>query len=154
MARVLSEVFFIVSHYMKSVIHKSLAIFMAGVVLFTTMSFALDVHYCGDTMVDFSFIQKVDTCGMEKISNASSCENSSISEKSCCKDHQFVKQAQEDLKISFDQFSFGQQLFVVSFAYSYISLFEATNSTEASFADYPPPFIERDVQVLHQTFLI
>lgn len=139
---------------MKSVIHKSLAVFMAGVVLFTTMSFAVDVHYCGNTMVDFSFVQKADTCGMEKLSPISSCENSSINEKSCCKDEQFVKQGQQDLKISFDQLSFGQQIFVASFAYSYISLFEATQSTDAAFVTLPPPFIERDVQVLHQTFLI
>ncbi len=139
---------------MKSIIHKSLAVFMAGVVLFTTMSFAVDIHYCGDTLVDFSFVQKVDTCGMEKMADTSSCENPSVSEKSCCKDHQFVKQGQDDLKLSFDQLSFGQQIFVASFAYSYISLFEATQSTEVPFVAYPPPFIERDVQVLHQTFLI
>ncbi|SRX54843.1 HYC_CC_PP family protein [Aequorivita sp. CIP111184] len=139
---------------MKSLIHKSIAVFMAGVVLFTTMSFAVDIHYCGDTLVDFSFTQQVDSCGMEEMPTVANCENSSITEKSCCKDQQFIKQGKDDLKISFEQLSLQQQIFVASLTYSYISIFEGTESNVVPFVAYPPPFIERDVQVLHQTFLI
>lgn len=127
---------------------------MAGVVLFTTMSFAVDMHYCGDTLVDFSFIQQVGSCGMEEMPTVANCENSSITEKSCCKDQQLIKQGKDDLKISFEQLSFQQQIFVASLTYSYISIFEGTESNVVPFVAYPPPFIERDVQVLHQTFLI
>ncbi len=45
---------------MKQFIHKSMAVFMAAVVLMTTMSFTVDMHYCGDSLVDFSFVQKVE----------------------------------------------------------------------------------------------
>ena len=38
---------------MKKFLHKSMAILMAVVVLFTTMSFTVDMHYCGDSLVDF-----------------------------------------------------------------------------------------------------
>ena len=51
---------------MKQLIHKSMTVFMAAVVLMTTMSFTIDMHYCGDSLVDFSFVQKAETCGMEK----------------------------------------------------------------------------------------
>ncbi|SRX75317.1 HYC_CC_PP family protein [Aequorivita antarctica] len=139
---------------MKSLIHKTIAVFMAGVVLFTTMSFAVDMHYCGDTLVDFSFIQQVGSCGMEEMPTVANCENSSITEKSCCKDQQLIKQGKDDLKISFEQLSLQQQIFVASLSYSYISIFEGTESNVVPFVAYPPPFIERDVQVLHQTFLI
>ncbi|AFL82617.1 hypothetical protein Aeqsu_3186 [Aequorivita sublithincola DSM 14238] len=139
---------------MKKLIHNSIAVIMAGVVLFTTMSFAVDFHYCGDTLVDFSFVQQADSCGMEKTPIVANCENSSVSEKPCCKDQQLIKQGQDDLKISFDQLSFQQQIFVTSLTFSYISLFEGTESTAIPFVAYPPPFIERDVKVLHQTFLI
>ncbi len=149
-----SRYFFLTSQTMKAIIHKSLAVFMAGVVLFTTMSFAVDVHFCGETLVDYSFFQKVDTCGMEDISETSTCESPTLSEKTCCKDQQFLKQGQEDLKLSMEKLSLGQQIFVASFTYSYIGLFEATQSTAVPFVAYPPPFIERDLQVLHQTFLI
>ncbi len=34
---------------------------MALIVLFSTMSFSVDIHYCGDHLVDFSLSEKVDT---------------------------------------------------------------------------------------------
>jgi hypothetical protein len=128
--------------------------FMALVVLMTTMSFTVDVHYCGDTLVDFSFIQQADTCGMEMSSTMADSETSSLSQKPCCTDKQVVKQGQDDLKITFDQLSLEQQFFIASFTYSYLNLFSGIHSQEAPYTDQPPPFIKRDVQVLHQTFLI
>lgn len=139
---------------MKQFIQKSMAVFMAVVVLMTTMSFTIDMHYCGDSLVDFSFVQKVKTCGMEKAQATTSCENPTLSGKPCCTDKQVVQEGQDHLKVSFDQLTLEQQVFVASFTYSYLSLFEGTESTEVPFFDYPPPFVKRDVQVLHQTFLI
>lgn len=127
---------------------------MACVVLFTTMSFTLDMHYCGDTLVDFSFVQQVKTCGMEKTQTTSGCENPMLAKTSCCTDQQVTKQGTDNLKISFDTLTFEQQVFVASFTYAYISLFEGTQSTDAPFVAYSPPFVKQDVQVLHQTFLI
>jgi hypothetical protein len=139
---------------MKQYFHKSMAVFMATVVFMTTMSFTVDMHYCGDTLVDFSFTQQVDTCGMDKTQKPSSCENPKLVEKSCCTDTQLIKKGQDDLKLSFDKLSFEQQVFVALFTYSYNSLFQGIESQEIPFIDYAPPFVERDVQVLHQTFLI
>ena len=131
-----------------------MAIFMACVVLVTTMSFTVDMHYCGDTLVDFSFIQSAKTCGMEKVQTSKGCEKPMLSEKSCCSDEQIIKEGKDDLKISFDTLSFEQQTLIAAFTYSYINLFEGTESEEVPFEDYPRPFVKRDVQVLHQTFLI
>jgi len=140
---------------MKQFIHKSMAFFMAVVVLMTTMSFTVDIHYCGDTLVDFSLYQKAEGCGMEKAQASKiACENPMLSQKSCCSDEQIVKQGQDDLKVSFDKLTFDQQVFVASFTYTYINLFEGTTSKEVPFTDPSPPFIRQDLQVLHQTFLI
>ena len=145
---------FLTLYKMKQFIHKSMAVFMAAVVLMTTMSFTVDMHYCGDTLVDFSFVRQVETCRMEKEQVTPSCEKPMVSQKSCCSDEQMVKQGQDDLKTSFDTLSFEQQTFIAAFTYSYIKLFEGTASTDVSYKDYPPPFVKRDVQILHQTFLI
>ena len=139
---------------MKQFTHKSIAVFMATVVLMTTMSFTIDMHYCGDNMVDYSFFHDVETCGMEKGQVVSSCENPEVKKKSCCSDEQLIIDGQDDLKDTFSTLAFEQQVFVASFIYSYINLFEGTASKELPFVDYPPPFVKRDVQVLHQTFLI
>jgi len=127
---------------------------MALVVLLTTTSFTIDMHYCGSNMVDFSFFQNVETCGMDKAEIASACENPELSKKSCCSDDQLFIDGQDDLKNNFSNLTFEQQIFVASFTYSYISLFEETASSEVLFFDYAPPFVKRDVQALHQTFLI
>ncbi|MBD0776887.1 hypothetical protein HPE56_03690 [Maribacter sp. ANRC-HE7] len=139
---------------MKQLFHKIISIAMALVVLLTTTSFTIDMHYCGGNMVDFSFFHNVETCGMENAEIASTCENPELSKKSCCSDDQLTIDGQDDLKNNFSNLTFDQQVFVASFAYSYISLFEGTASNEVPFFDYAPPFVKRDVQVLHQTFLI
>ncbi|WP_432411318.1 HYC_CC_PP family protein [Rasiella sp. SM2506] len=139
---------------MKQLIHKSIATCMACVVLLTTMSFTVDIHYCGNTLVDFSFVQQVETCGMETVASTSGCENPMLAATSCCTDQQVSKQGTEDLTITFDTLTFKQQVFVASFTYTYIRLFEGAQSEAIPFVAYAPPFVKQDVQVLHQTFLI
>lgn len=128
---------------------------MANIVLMATMSFTVDMHYCGETLVDYSFVSQVKSCGMETMQmDSTSCDNDTISEKPCCTDEQFIKQGQEELKGSFNQFTFDQQLFFTAFTYSYLNLFENIDTRETFFQEYDPPFVERDVQILHQSFLI
>lgn len=126
---------------------------MAFVVMFTTMSFTVDMHYCGDSLVDFSFFTKAKACGMEKAQPVK-CENPSMSEKSCCSDQKIVKEASDDLKTSFNKLSFEQQTFLATFFYTHINLFEGFDENIVPFKDYSLPFIERDFQLLYETYLI
>jgi hypothetical protein len=139
---------------MKNVFRKVLSILMAFVVMFSTMSFSIDMHYCGNSLVDFSFFTEAKGCGMEEDQSVKNCENPFISENSCCTDQQIIKEGEDDLKTAFNNLSFEQQTFVASFFYTYINLFDGLDENISPFKDYSPPFIERDVQVLHQTFLI
>ncbi|MCM4153517.1 hypothetical protein DHD05_18135 [Arenibacter sp. N53] len=138
---------------MKKVFHKVLAVSMAFVVMFTTMSFTMDMHYCGSSLVDLSFYSSADSCGMEIEQPLQDCETN-ITSKSCCTEHQLVKEANQDLKISLDKLTFEQQTFVATFLYSYINLFESFDENIQSFKDYSPPFLKRDVQVLYELYLI
>ena len=90
--------------------------------------------------------------GESKTTN--SCSNPTISEKSCCSDQQLIIEGQDDLKQDFTQLTFEQQIFVASFTYSYISIFEGSQSKVIPFSDHSPPFIRQDLQVLYQTFII
>jgi hypothetical protein len=139
---------------MKIYIHKIMSISMALVVLLSTISMTIDMHYCGETMVDFSFFHNVKSCGMEKSPLVYHCENSEINKKPCCSDQQLIVEGTHDLKGAFNNFTPQQQLFVSLFLYSYASLFEGTVSKEVAFFDYAPPFVKKDVQVWQQTFLI
>lgn len=126
---------------------------MALLVLLSTMSFTVESHYCGEFLVDTSFFGAVETCGMEtqEKSPSSDCE---ITKKNCCSDEQLIVEGQDNLKISLDKLEKDQQVFVASFIYSYINLFEGFETETPSFRDYSPPPLVRDIQVLDQTFLI
>jgi len=140
---------------MKDLFHKISALALSAIVLLSTMSFTVDMHYCGDHLVDFSFSDSADTCMMKAEMSKSSAGCAVMDMKmDCCTDVQIVLEGQDDLKVSFDQFTFDQQLFVASFIYTYINLFEGYDDTIIPFKEYSPPPLIRDVQLLHQTFLI
>lgn len=122
-------------------------------VLFTTMSFKVDMHYCGDSLVDFSLMQKAETCGMEE-EQGSDCGKQMVSEMSCCSDKQIIVEGQDELNRTFDTLTAEQQVFFAAFIHSYINLFEGLDQTIVPFRDYVPPLLIRDIQKLHQTYLI
>lgn len=140
---------------MKNVIRQIMVVFMSIAVLWSTLSFSMEFHYCGNTLVDFSFNDRASSCGMETDTTAvSNCEMSEMTKKSCCTDKQFVKEGTDDLKKSFNHLLLDQQFFLTAFTYSYLLKFQEVSARIASYDDYPPPFLERDILVLHQTFLI
>ncbi|WP_318345317.1 HYC_CC_PP family protein [Flagellimonas baculiformis] len=128
---------------MKQILHQFISSLMALLVLVSTVSWTVDKHLCMGRVMDISFFAHADDCGMDM-----------DMESSCCDDESFTVQGQDDLKMSFDNFSLDQQLFLVSFVHSYFYLFEAEAEENNAFVDYSPPPLIRDVQVLHQTFLI
>jgi len=42
---------------------------LALLVLLSTLSFTVESHYCGDFLVDVSYVGQADGCGMEKSSS-------------------------------------------------------------------------------------
>ena len=125
---------------------------MAIVVLFSTMSFTIDMHYCGDSLVETAIFQKAKGCGME-MENPST-EGCSIKVKDCCSDEQLKIDGQDELQLTFDKLTIDQQIFVASFVYTYINLFEGTEEKDTSFRDYIPPPVIRQIYKLDETYLI
>ena len=125
---------------------------MAFIVLFSTLSFTIDMHYCGNTLVDTAIFKKAKNCGMEM--QNSTTKECSMTKKNCCSDKQIFVDGQDELKVSFDTLSFEQQQFVVSFIYTYINLFEGFNEEINSFQEYKPPLVVRQLYKLDETYLI
>lgn len=138
---------------MKQISHRIASLFMAFVVLFSTMSFTIDMHYCGDTLVDTAIFNKVKRCGME-LQNPSTPKGCSVSKKNCCSDQQIAVDGQNELKINSDTLSFEQQKIVVSFVCTHINLFEGIQKDIHSFTDYIPPLVVRQLFKLDETYLI
>ncbi len=137
---------------MKQVFHKILSLSMAIVVLFSTMSFTVNMHYCGGTLVETALFQKAKGCGME-MGNPST-ESCSITKKNCCDDKQLSIEGQDELQLTIDKISFEQQVFIASFIYTYSKLFEEYNDDINSFREYKPPLVVRQLYKLDETYLI
>lgn len=138
---------------MKHILRKISAIMMAFVVLFSTMSFTFSEHYCGHNLVDIGLFSKAEACGMEMQKPASS-ENCELSKSDCCKDEVTQFTGQNELNTSFSSLNFEQQIFVASFVYAYVNLFDGLSLNIVPFKYYTPPLLVTNIQVLDQVFLI
>jgi len=138
---------------MKKIFHKISSFCIALLVLFSTLSFTVESHYCEDILMDTSMFGNFETCGMEvqKSSSSSDCD---ITKKECCSNEQLVIEGQDILKTFFDKLEKEQQIFVVSLIHSYIHLYQSKEADTTLFKDYSPSPLIRDFQVLDQTFLI
>ena len=125
---------------------------MAFVVLFSTMSFTVNMHYCGDTLVESAIFQKAKGCGMEM--EKPSTEECSITKKNCCDDKQLAIEGQDELQLQVDKITFEQQVFIVSFVYTYINLFEGLDNNVSTYEEYKPPLVVRQLYKIDETYLI
>lgn len=125
---------------------------MAFVVLFSTMSFTVNMHYCGDTLVETAIFNKAKGCGMEM--EKPSIEGCSITKKNCCDDKQLVIEGQDELQLQVDKITFEQQVFVASFVYTYINLFEGLDNNVSTYEEYKPPLVIRRIYKIDETYLI
>ncbi|MDT0674983.1 HYC_CC_PP family protein [Autumnicola musiva] len=133
---------------MKKAFQNSISVLMALVVMFSTMSFTVDKHFCGSVLVDSAILSKAETCGMETSSSEDQLKDS------CCSNEKIAVEGQDELKNALQSFDLDQQLFFTVFSYTYINLFESLPQQVVPFKDYIPPLLVKDIPVLHETFLI
>ena len=137
---------------MKQVFHNILSIAMAFVVLFSTMSFTVDMHYCGGTLVETAIFNKAKGCGMDM--NKPSTEGCTITKKDCCKNEQTLVDGQDELQLHVDNITLEQQVFIASFVQTYLNLFEDLDTQASSYTTYEPPLVIRQLFKLDETYLI
>ena len=137
---------------MKDFIYRSTALLLAFLVVFSTLSFTIEKHFCGDNLIDISLFANAKTCGME--STTGSCESQSI-KKSCCKDEIKLVKGQDQLKVNTsDDLKSQQQFFLLTYFYSYVSLYESLPKKIIPNKNYSPPNLVRNIQVLDEVYLI
>jgi len=68
---------------------KIFSLFLAILILGTRVGFALNVHYCGNTVAEISLAYNPQNCGMENEEESQTEHKTSFSEKSCCADEVF-----------------------------------------------------------------
>ncbi|NNL83788.1 MAG: hypothetical protein HKP28_10400 [Winogradskyella sp.] len=125
---------------------------MVFVVLFSTMSFTVNMHYCGGVLVETAIFQKAKGCGMEM--EKPSTEGCSITKKNCCEDKQLAIKGQDELQLKVDKITFEQHVFIASFDYTYVNLFEGLENKRSSYEKYEPPLVIRRIYKIDETYLI
>ena len=125
---------------------------MAFLVLFSTVSFSMDMHFCGDSLVDYSFFDDSADCGMNLMANEE--QKCPMSLMNCCTDQEISQEGQDELAFSWNALDLDQQQFLLAYTISYIDLYTSPSEQSIPFAEYSPPLITYDRQVLLETFLI
>ena len=133
---------------------KILSIALAIAVLFATSSFTVDMHFCCNKLVDAAVFSKAKPCKDKKQDIETASKKCSVGQMDCCSNSSFVKKANDNLKKSQFDLEANQIVFLQTFFYTYINLFEGLELKEIPFENYDPPFIEKDILLLDETFLI
>jgi hypothetical protein len=132
----------------KIVLHKAFSVILAFAVLFSTLSFTVEKHFCGDRLVDVAVFTDVKGCGMEM----RKIEKEKIP---CCKDEVEIIKGQDDLKLDrYNDLSLSQALVLSAYIYSYGIVFESFPKQIIPHRHYLPPNLVADIQLLDQVFLI
>lgn len=135
---------------MKSILQQISSISLSLLVLLSTVSWSVDMHYCMGRLVDMSFFAEAETCGMEEALSRQGI----AAEHSCCDDQTLTVAAQDDLLNSSFDLDLQPQVFLSGFAFSLLQVVEDYPKVIPSIATPPPPLLEQDLQVLYETFLI
>ena len=134
---------------MKSIFTKIASCTLAFLVLFSTFSFTVEKHYCGDFLVDVSYLGKAERCGMKIDSK------DVIKKKNCCKDEVYKVEGQDKLQLGSNiKFDTKNQEFLTVFLVSYNDLFKVFSKKTILQKTYYPPDIIKDIQVIQEVFII
>jgi len=139
---------------MKRFLRKIVSIGLTFAVLFATTSFSANMHFCCDKLVDIAVFGKAKPCDDKVQKSESTSKECSIEVKDCCRNEMFSKAGDDNVKKVTTEFSIENYVFLNAFFYTCINRFEGFEKNIVPFINYDPPWIEKDILVLHEIFLI
>lgn len=125
---------------------------MALLLLLSTISWTVEKHMCMGRIMDIALFDQAESCCPD--TGFGLLEDASVKKEHCCHNEGFTMQGQDNLTHNFSDVSFSQQVFLVSFISSYLGLFQEPLVKNTLFNAYPPPLLDKDLNILHQVFLI
>ena len=137
---------------MNVIVRKISTTLLSFIVLFSSMSFTIDEHYCGNRLMDVSYFGDADKCGMQEIIMHSN--TSLVKQNNCCKDETTLLESSIFNKEKLINLQNLESHILFFKAHSYIGIFKGIALPTEYYTDLSPPYIKQDIQVLYQTFLI
>ena len=134
---------------MKPIFTKITSALLAFLVLFSTLSFTIESHYCGDFLMDISLVGEANNCGMK-------AEKAMAAKKiNCCKDEVIITEGQDELHPTYyDTLNFEKQQFLTTFYFTYLNLIKEESSKNIIYKAFHRPDIPLNYQIKYQSFLI
>lgn len=137
---------------MKNSLHKLFSVSMAVLLLLSTISWTVEKHICMGQVLNVAWFHSAEDCAMD--AGLVLSDDSSLLIKHCCDNESFTMQGQDDLNRDISSLNFSQHVFLISSTSIYSCLFEDTLEKSTAFNSYPPPILAKDLNILHQVFLI
>ena len=122
---------------------------MSFLLVFSTVSFTVEKHYCGDTLIDVAVFSEVEKCGPKAVTPLEK-----IAKKPCCKDVVDLIKGQDELQKSTIDIHIDQQdanAFLLLNTYAFC---DNSSRKTGPYKRYIPPNIVYDLTILHEVFLI
>ena len=129
--------------------YKLFSVTLSVLVLFSTLSFTVEKHYCGDHLVDTAIFTEAKKCG------GMDAEAIDYIKKPCCQDKIEIVKGQDELnKADYQELEQTYKYTLVAYLHSIIELYESQPKLTIPHKHYLPPKLIKDIQVLDETFLI
>ncbi|MRT16959.1 hypothetical protein F3C99_08320 [Vitellibacter sp. q18] len=138
---------------------KLISIFLSVLMLASSSGIAYAQHFCGgmEMLSEITLGEKALSCGMDDMSRTTTeCTAETVAKEphDCCNNH-IIKIQTDD---NFAKASFNLKL-NKTFVATFVSVFvlqevEIPSTEKIFFADYGPPPLEQDLNILYETFLI
>ena len=128
--------------------------------LFSSTSFAIDMHYCGGELKSINLFGKAKTChelssDSEKPMNDCPHHKKMMvdkktcpEDKGCCSNKTVQLESDQDHKVQANDILISKQL------KQFVETDYKLEREAANFAYYRPPLIQKDIPVLNQAFLL
>ena len=144
---------------MKQLFKNIVSVFLALVVLFTSFSFTISSHYCGDILVDSAVFTEAEDCGMMD-EHKDNCNTKTMDELCFESDSMHCKNVNKSFEgntieqQAFEIAKLQKVYFAVAFIASYDLLFTDDTSSTITYHHYNPPLVTNDLTILFENFRI
>lgn len=134
---------------MKERIRKSGALLLSALLLFSTLSFTVDMHFCGETLVDLGVFHKAEGCGM-------AMDGAMADAPGCCSDETVSILGQDELNPGPAAFVVHLPSPLIQSGFQVFSPLLVQDPWEAfiPFPEYSPPRLVFDIPLRDQRMLI
>ncbi|WP_373056411.1 hypothetical protein [Zunongwangia sp. H14] len=140
---------------MKTKALHTVSFLLAVLVIFSTFSFTVDKHFCGNTLVGKGVFSSAKKCKTEMHSCGVEVNSHNTTKKdSCCSNEKENIDGQDELKTSSFSFDLLSQTFIIPVLFISGNILQELERQAIPHKFYKPPLLASDVQVMYQVFLI